>query len=353
VHPPFRTICVLYPRGSRTGGPEALHQLVDALRSLGQDAYLTPLPGTREQPRVAEYAHYDAPELPEPVDASDCAVVASETGVVALAGVTEAARVCWWLSVDNSPLFVAERMRRHGGRPRGAGALANAARAGRGLLFRGLSRLPQWRGTLHLAQSHYAWHFLHDRLGVTPSLVTDHTPLADLDAMPRTPMAERGPTVAYNPKKGGWVVDELRRAGAPYEFVAIEKMTREEAFRALCASAVYLDMGYHPGKDRMPREAAIAGAVTVVARRGAGANSMDVPLPWEHKVDVSGNEVGHAAARLADVLSAPEDHKARQSSYEDFVRGERQRFVREVAAVFVHGRTGSDLPGDRLPGAWR
>ena len=33
----------------------------------------------------------------------------------------------------------------------------------------------------------------------------------------------------------------------------------------------------------MPREAALAGAITLVSRRGSGANWQDVPLPWDHK----------------------------------------------------------------------
>jgi hypothetical protein len=345
--PPYEAIHVLYPRGLRTGGPEALHQLVHTLRALGQEAYLTPLPRSARHERVAEYAHYDAPERPF-TDAAGHALVAPETNLAQLRWAKKATRVCWWLSIDSSPLFYAERQRIHRHSFSVSDRLEQGAWVGLNLAHRLRMRGRAWQDVRHLAQSHYAWNFLYSRLDVTPSLLTDYTPTEELDALPRPAVTERGRTVAYNPKKGGWVVDELRRRGAPYDFVAIQNMTRGEALRTLCRSAVYLDAGHHPGKDRMPREAALAGALTLVARRGAGANSLDVPIPWEHKIDMTGDVAEHAADRLAEVFADLAGHKERQAGYEAFVRGERARFEREVTAFFVAGKYGSDLAGDSL-----
>jgi hypothetical protein len=345
--PPFKTIHVLYERGDRTGGPEALHQLVHTLRSLGQDAYLTPLPRTERLERVKEYAHYDAPERAFE-DAPGNALVGAETQLLKLRAARQATPVCWWLSIDYAPLFYAQResLYRHSYTP--VERLKRIARVGLTAAHRLTVHGDLGRRLLHLAQSHYAWNFVYDHLDVVPSLVSDFTPSDQLDGLPRRPLADRGRTVAYNPKKGGWVVDELRRRGAPYDFVPLQNMTREEVLRTLCETAVYMDAGHHPGKDRMPREAALAGAVTLVARRGAGANSQDVPIPWEHKIDMTGDVPANAAARLDEVFSDLVEHKDRQAGYEPVIRAERARFEREVAAFFVDGRYGSDLPGHVL-----
>jgi hypothetical protein len=321
---------------------------VSTLRGLGQEAYLSPIPGTAHQDRVKEYDHYDAPERAF-VDATGHALVAPETYTTSLRAATRATRICWWLSIDYSPLFFAQRERIYRDSYTLNDRMLHIARGGRGFAYRLAIRRKPWRDMLHLAQSHYAWNFLYDHLDVTPSLVTDFTPTAELDELPRSPVAERGRRVTYNPKKGGWVVDELRRRGAPYDFVPIQNMTRTEALRTLCESAVYMDPGNHPGKDRMPREAALAGAITLVSRSGSGANWQDVPIPWEHKIDMTGDVATNAAARLEAVFSDLAGHKARQARYDSFVRGEPERFRREVAAFFVDGKYGSDLPGDRLP----
>src|SRR4029453_4725198 len=103
-------IFVLYHRGLRTGGPEALHQLVDMLRELGQDAYLVPHPATAHNDRVEQYTVYNAPEAPEIVDAPGNVVVYPETYVYEMSKIKLARRMCWWLSIDNSLTFMAERM---------------------------------------------------------------------------------------------------------------------------------------------------------------------------------------------------------------------------------------------------
>jgi hypothetical protein len=350
--PPYKVVYVLYQRGMRTGGPEALHQLVHSLRSLGQEAYLTPLPGSAGKDRVGEYAHYDAPERPSFEDADGNALVVPETEIAHLRSARKAARVCWWLSIDFSPVFFAKRAPTYRYDFPPLERVKHGVRTGMGLAYRRSLRRPSWRETAHLAQSHYAWNYLYDHLDVVPSLVTDHTPTAQIDALPREPLGDRGRTVAYNPKKGGELVAEMRRRGLPYEFVPIENMSREEVLLTLCRSAVYMDLGHHPGKDRMPREATLAGALTLVARKGAAANSRDVPLPWEHKIAMSGDPVTNAAERLEEVFSDLAGHKERQAHYEVFVRGERQRFDREVDAFFVQGKYGSDLAGDSLAEPW-
>lgn len=346
--PPYKAIYVLYPRGYRSGGPEALHQLVQTLRELGQEAFLMPLPGTRNAQRVKEYAHYDAPERSAFDDVPGNALVAPETDILQLRAARRAARICWWLSVDNSPVFRPGRESIYRQQFSLGDRLKRTARRVIAVRHRLELRRPPWEGMLHLAQSHYAWNFLYDHFDVTPSIVTDYSAIEQIDAVEKQPITARGRTVSYNPAKGGWVADELRRREAPYEFVPVAGMSREEALQTLGRTAVYLDLGHHPGKDRMPREAALAGALVLVGRRGSAANSRDVPLPWEHKISMNGNVVANVEAQLEEVFSALSEHKRRQVEYGAFIRGEPARFKREVEAFFLMGRYGSDLSGNSL-----
>ena len=45
----------------------------------------------------------------------------------------------------------------------------------------------------------------------------------------------------------------------------------------------YIDFGPHPGMDRLPREAALAGCVVVTNREGAANFDEDTPLPSQFK----------------------------------------------------------------------
>ena len=156
-------VFVLYPRGLKTGGPEALHQLVDSLRRQGQEAYLVAHPETRDRDRVGEYAAYDAPET-EFVDAPGAAVVVPEVWLPSLANVQHATPYCWWLSIDNAPEFMADWRHRDPWRPISHLPAPEVGKAVDFDLFRAVN---------HLTQSHYAWSYLFSRVGVTGSMLSD------------------------------------------------------------------------------------------------------------------------------------------------------------------------------------
>ncbi|WOF22324.1 hypothetical protein N8K70_13145 [Microbacterium betulae] len=337
------TTYVYYPRGLATGGPEALHQLVDSLRRQGQDARLVPVPGTEGAPRAARYAPYDAPEAPAVVDAPGNAVVVPETQALLLRRLTHASPFVWWLSIDYAPRFVIERAERttlpiertRMSRPPLLWA-RHAKRLLRGVVT-GEDEVLQRAG--HLVQSHYAWNHVLAHLGRVGTILSDYTPL---EAPSSVSTEGRLPRITYNPAKSSRIMAEFSRRWPGVELLPLRGMTGEEVAEALRTSLVYLDLGTHPGKDRMPREAALMGSVVLVARRGAGANDVDVPLPWEHKVAVLPDVVANAKRAVDLVLADPAAALAAQAPYRAAIRRERETFDREVAAAFIRGEWGRD-----------
>lgn len=336
------TTYVYYPRGLATGGPEALHQLVDSLRRQGQEAFLVPIPGTETTPRAERYAHYDAPEAHAVVDAAGNHVVVPETQALLLKGLRRARPFLWWLSIDYAPRFVIERDRTsllpiERGRNHRAPLLQvrQVKRALRGLATgedRLLGRVE------HLAQSHYAWNHVFAHLGRPGSILSDYTPVAPSAA----DAADRIARVTYNPAKSRPIMAEFAKRWPGIELLPLQNMTGDEVAEALRTSLVYLDLGAHPGKDRLPREAAVAGSVVLVANRGAAANGVDVPIPREHKIDVLPDVVMNAKRALDGVLADPAAALAAQADYRERITHERAVFDDEVAAVFIHGETGAD-----------
>ncbi|CAG7599454.1 hypothetical protein [Rhodococcus opacus] len=340
----FDQLYVLYPRGARTGGPEALHQLVHTLREQGQDAYLVPLPGTEDSPRVPQYHCYEAPERTQITDNESNAIISPEVSVEHLRRYPRSKKFCWWLSIDNSRAFGPrlDLIAHRNGFGERAGLLALARRYGKvAITLRDRHRtLPS--SVVHLAQSQYAHGFLHANCRIVASCLSDFTPDVEEIQKHRHPEDRRSNTVVYNPMKGGLLASKVASRLPEVDFLPASNMLPHEVYRLFGRSAVYLDLGPHPGKDRMPREAATAGAIVVAAARGSAANGVDVPIPTEHKIVPSPQLVDDTVERLREVLGAQAKHSARQDEYRDMISRERDRFSREVAAIFVDGLRGFD-----------
>jgi hypothetical protein len=285
---------------------------------------------------VAEYEHYDAPEADAADDARDVAVVFPEVYLAPIRDLRHARPVCWWLSVDKSALWSAPtelENRRRLGQPSDTVLRLR-------LLKQAVVRR-RWAGrmadprVLHLAQSEYARMFLLEHSGLDALLVSDYLPhAADDEELPLTP-AGNPPVVAYQPAKGGHLVDQVRALlRDSVSWIPIQGMDHAGVRRALEKSSAFLDLGHQPGKDRLPREAALAGAVTLVARVGAGANDVDIPLPAAHKIPYSGDMARVAADVLLAVLADVEGSYTQQAGYRASVRDERRRFHDEVRTAF-------------------
>lgn len=347
----FNRIMVLYPRGLNTGGPEALHQLVDELRRQGQDATLVPLRETAAIARVAAFAEYDAPETDQIDDSPGNAVIAPEGVLDRLRDVRRAQRVCWWLSIDSSaPFFPRQETKdrrftdalgvRH------VGWSPNIASAAYRRIAAHRPRRALLDSALHLTQSAYARAYLQTHLGISGTMVTDYIPRGVIDVVARKPLAERGHTVAFNPKKASWAPSLIGASLPGIQWRPLVGLDRRGVAELLADTTAYFDPGYHPGRDRMPREAALLGGVTLLARRGAGAYWEDSPIPWEHKVSPGSGFLEGARRALTAVVEDPGAAAFAQTEYREWIDLDRARFSREVGRSFVRGRWEDDSPAD-------
>src|SRR5687767_6015204 len=65
--------------------------------------------------------------------------------------------------------------------------------------------------------------------------------------------------VLYNPKKGYSYTQKLMEACADLRWVPLDSLGLTQMIETMKTSKLYIDFGPHPGKDRLPREAAIMG----------------------------------------------------------------------------------------------
>lgn len=98
-------VFILYPAGASSGGPEALHQLCDAVRGVGVDSALVPLNWPDAGQDTSAFDKYHCPVRDAVPDEPDVAVVVPDVALSYVSRFRRARPVVWWLSIDFSELY--------------------------------------------------------------------------------------------------------------------------------------------------------------------------------------------------------------------------------------------------------
>jgi len=251
-----------------TGGPELLHQLVYELRKNNKDAYISYYPFNRNINTPSVYKKYLAP-VTKLKDESDCFIIIPESATWITKLIKNANIGIWWLSVDNYY------------RKTGDFAVKDKFNYFFGLITGQIVKIDQLKNYTHFAQSYYAYKFLSDH-GIIPHFLGDK--LSDTHLKDFSNFSIKKNIVAYNPKKGLRRTLKIIKENPDLLFVPVVG-NQTEVRNLLEISKVYIDFGHHPGKDRLPREAAMAGCCVITNKRGSAFYKEDVPIPEKYKID--------------------------------------------------------------------
>lgn len=292
----------------QTGGTWALQQLAAALQDDGHKVSIA-------LPR-------------DPIPGGADVVVAPEIAISQLCAVHGPLRVLWWLSVDNAYWRPRRDQLYDQLGPRLLGTLDKVTRH----RTHDLLRQPGQTDILHAVQSEYARVHVRNVLGVEPLMLTDF--LTDIPAL-TAPMEarQRERRVVYNPAKGlPSTLRVIRKLDGDVEFRPIGGLTHAETVQLLRDSLIYLDLGSHPGRDRVPREAALAGCIVLIGKRGAGINAVDYVLPDSHRLTVPWKfqDAESASDRIRRAIADPQYWLPPMKHAVDEILLQRDAFMGEV-----------------------
>ena len=317
---------ILIPLGSRTGGPEALHQLSDALLQQGHDAivwYVVPsdIDGIKDlysRGQHTEETILDIGHRPSDIEdykayktvtetriqlSKEMCLVIPEVYIELVKYFNFCKNLIWWLSVDNA-----------------FGYLANGQV--------NLNYLRK-KNCFHGYQSNYAKKFLDAIYLRQNYALSDYTPKYNASTPARIKHSvsiNAGGKVIFNVDK---LAKEIQEA-CDCEIHLLRNMSRMQVYESLESSKLYIDLANFPGKDRMPREALLRGACVFVTASGAG-HGVDFGLPNEFIFDV--NEIDIVAGAAKRVLNHYPFYLTLMQPALDRVHREELIFQREVATM--------------------
>jgi hypothetical protein len=277
-------LVVVCPANAVTGGPEAMHQLVHIANHVERGSaailYWPFAPHTTPQP----YQHYVCPKILRDQVPEDALVVFPEIWPE-MAHTFKNRCALWWLSVGNFGT--------HG--------------------QRNLDKI-----SLHLCQSEYAWDHVRDK--GKRMMLTDWVSVQPV-------LRERQPQVVVNPAKDAGLLRPFVQSGR-FQVAELGGMDSLGVSEVLHASKVYVDFGKHPGRDRLPREAALAGCLVMSTYIGSATYWEDMPLSNWYKFETLDEVIG----KVAELMDR-ESPSASQLVYQGWVAKNRSVFVKEVESL--------------------
>ena len=315
-------VYVACPGRLKTGGPELLHQLVYKLNKLGVNAQMYYYKPNQKNPVPVEFEKYNNKYTNKIVDNENNVLIIPETRTEMLYRYKNIRKVIWWLSIDNFYKRNRERME-------------NKFRKIR--KFFGLFRLYNFEkdsSIFHFCQCYYAVEHLKEK-GITENIayLSDYLNSAFIEKQDNK-MVEKINAVMYNPLKGVEFTKKIIENAEDIEFKPIRNMTTVQVAEALNKNKVYIDFGEHPGKDRIPREAAISGCCIITGKKGSAGNNKDIFIPEEFKIEDKDENINKIILKIRECINNYEVENKKFEEYREKIRNEEKIFEEDIKTIF-------------------
>lgn len=321
-------IYIFCPAGTATGGPEALHQLGHHLNNLGFNAFMFYY-DTPDGKGIGNdiYKKYEVPYTDKVENVVSNIMVLPETYLAPLfkRRYDKIRKAVWWLSVVNyyrtqKDIDQANSSRRPN--------LWHRIIGRKGPTF----ELLRITGIHNIAHSWYSVAHLREN-GIEPiGQISDYMNEAFFRMADDAITKEN--VIIYNPKKNDAFLDEIKARVTEFEWKPLSGMTPEEVAQWMKKAKLYIDFGYHPGKERMPREACIMRCCMIIGKTGSAAFAEDMPIPDKYRFEKDERNRSNIISLIRECIKNYEKHITDFDDYRIQLHEEANRFNNDIKRLF-------------------
>ncbi len=336
---------------SDKGGARSLHQLVKSLAESGFNAYIYYFDQNKTECACADMRISVAGSID---DEHDNFLIIPESFIYKSIKYQKIKKVIWWLSfyyyIKQNPIYDAEFMLKRKGLQRFLYLLYSPYHLIKNFSYfknnytnKRFKQIDAALGQyLHLYNCEYARQYLESKSIPEQNMHYLCGPLTG--EFEKNPLNEclnaKKNVIAINPVKvDKRILKKFKEALKPYqdtiELVEIKGMTPAQVNEALLKTKVYVDLGYFPGPERMPREAVMAYCAVFTSTVGAAENDIDVPISRNYKCDLQKGKMSDIVARIVEMVDNYESIVHDFDTYRDKVVDQIERFDGDVKKIFT------------------
>ncbi len=183
----------------------------------------------------------------------------------------------------------------------------------------------------HFCQSYYVKKILNKN-GCKTYDISDF--LNDVFLLGKYNKNKKKNIVTYNKIKSTKFIEFVIKKNKTVKFIPLINLTKNKMVDTLKKSKIYLDFGTHPGKDRIPREAAVLGNCIIVNKKGSAKNKFDIEIPYEFKFDEKYSDIKKINQKINEIFTNHDNEFKKFSYYVSKIKKEEKNFINQVKFFF-------------------
>lgn len=324
---------------SLSGGGNSMHQLAEILIKKNQECYLyfyDEFKGVS-----SKFDKYKIPKVSKIEDNSENVIIVPETLVPFLNTVKNVKKVIWWLSFDfyyySFPEKKIESFLSKYSLPNFfypfVEYYSRKTKKIPGFLFNPVDLKTEGNEIFHLYNCEYVKNNLLSWGISEKNMQYLCGPLEEIFFKDEKKVKVDN-LVLYNPAKGlDYTKKIIRKSKEEYpniKFKPLTDMNRLEFVQVIKSSKLYIDFGFFPGPERIPREAVMMNCNIMTSRLGAAQNQIDVPIPNYYKFEDNDENLPVIVDKISYLLSNYEKHISDFDEYREKIIKQKTRFDEDI-----------------------
>lgn len=327
-------VYVACPAQLISGGAELLHQLCYELNKKGFNVYMYYVKAEKceDSPVAERFLHYSNPYVLEIEDLRQNLLLVPETLIDDLNQFLYIKKCVWWLGANH--YLVPTELHSHKYLRVFGHYVLKIFGVRKPVTFNDLRK----KRIDNLAQCWYVVNFLEKKGLRNVAYLSDYLAEHFINEYMKSEKCfskkDREDIVLYNPKRNTKYVMEIKKMAPDLQFIAIENMSSNEVMKLMHRAKIYIDFGSHPGKDRMPREAALQGCCVLTSTLGSAAYFDDVPIANEYKYERTPQNKKKIIRKIREIFEDYEEEVKKFDGYRKYILLEKKKFLEDIDKIF-------------------
>lgn len=334
---------------SVSGGPETLHQAASLLKEWGYKVgiYYTS-PHTLEVPE--RYRKYNVSVVDKIEDKKENLIIVPETLTNVLYDYHHIKKCIWWLSLNfylrgRLPYRAHQGIKEHK-LPQFLYPFVLTGIAAKVYIKEDFSRkiyhFEDKNTIYHAYNCNYVYDYILNKGVNKKRTIYLCGPLNKTffrRAQNRDFSVSRKNIILFNPAKGKKFTEKIisyaKKKNINAKFIALQGFTPEQMSEKMQMAKVYIDFGFFPGPERIPREAVTMGCNIITSKNGAAGNDEDVKIPSFLKYDAIDENIPKIVDRLEDMLAKYDKYYPYYNEYREKVANQPKLFVKNLKRLLI------------------